>query len=281
MKKEPIITARSIFHRYRTPTGWEPVIEELNLEIYRGEFLAILGASGVGKSTLIKICAGLLQPTSGVVLFHRDGDGGSSLEATQAVAQGLIGVLPQSEAVKQRQIGMLLQHPILAPWRTVLGNALLPLEIAAMYTPTSRARVENLLLKVGFDEKDFTKFPHQLSGGMQQRLALVMVLSYAPKVLFLDEPLGALDAVTRRQMHQLLLSLWEEERDKTIVFVTHDVHEAILLACRLLILPRKPFGDPLEIQVPFDRPRNFELIYDSRFKELSERIFAVMSGAKS
>lgn len=274
----PIIKASAVWHQYQTRNGFELVIDGLDLEIFKGEFLAVLGPSGVGKSTLIKICSGLLRPTKGDVLFYGN---------VHSLAENLSGnssvPIPVADAVKQHTIGTLFQRPVLASWRTVLGNALLPLEVVAPHDPHKIQKVKELLFSVGFAEEDFTKFPHQLSGGMQQRLALVMLLSYSPEVLFLDEPFGALDAITRRQMHKLVLYLWERSRIKTVVFVTHDVHEAVFLADRVLVLPQKPVSVVEYLPVPISRPRSFDFIYDGQFKKIAEQAFAIMNhrGAKT
>jgi NitT/TauT family transport system ATP-binding protein len=257
-----VISVKSIHHWYLTKNGVEHIIDGLDLEIRRGEILAILGSSGLGKSTLIKICSGLLRPTMGEVLFYC----------------GRGKRYPIAEAVMQHQVGILFQRPVLLPWKTVLENAVLPLQIIDPHYIAVR-KVKELLSAVALDEQDLGKFPHQLSGGMQQRLALAMVLSYDPAVLFLDEPFGSLDAVTRRQMYNLVLSMWEQSRDRTIVFVTHDFHEAVFLADRALILAQKPIANTNVhiLNIPIERPRSFDLIYESQFRELAEQAFAIMS----
>jgi NitT/TauT family transport system ATP-binding protein len=273
------IAAKGIVHQYKTRDRVEVVIDGIDLDIFRGEFVAILGPSGVGKSTLVRILSGLLRPTMGEVYFYENENPEIPfVPVKEAMQRNKMSLLPQvKEAVRQNKIGILFQHPVLVPWRNVLSNALLPLEVIGFKDPNKVQKVKELLFRVGFREEDFKKYPHQLSGGMQQRLALVMLLSYNPEVLFLDEPFGALDAVTRRQMHKLVLSLWEQNREKTFVFVTHDVHEAVFLADRVLIMPHKPVSEIHCLCVPVGRPRDFDLIYDGQFKEIAEQAFAIMN----
>lgn len=235
----------------------EVVINGISLMINRGDFIAILGVSGIGKSTVLKILSGLLTPTKGEVIYS-----GISVK----------------KALNELMFGCVFQHPVLAGWRNVLENVLLPLEITKPKEQLNVERAYNLLKAVGL-ENDLHKYPRELSGGMQQRLSLAMTLSYNPEVLFLDEAFGSLDAITRRKLQSLLLNIWGElHRSKTVVFVTHDVSEACFMADRIFILRKKPVSDIEELIVPFPRPRDFSLLYSSEFKEIAEEAYNKMSG---
>jgi len=209
-------------------------IDEIDLKIKNKEFATILGPSGCGKSTLLRIVAGLIKPSRGVVRL--DGE----------VISG-----PGQDR------GMVFQSYTLFPWLTVRENVQFGLEISG--TPKTKLKevAQEFVEKVGLKGFERT-YPKGLSGGMKQRVAIARALANNPAILLLDEPFGALDAQTRALMQELLTQVWEELH-KTILFVTHDVEEAIFLSDRVFIMTARPGKIKAEINIPLDRPRNYEL----------------------
>src|SRR4029078_12066654 len=215
---------------FTTPGGIFRALEPIDLEIETGRFVSLVGPSGCGKSTLFNVTAGLLQPTEGRVLI--DGED----------ATGTIG-----------RVGYMLQKDLLLPWRTVLDNVILGMEIQGMPLREARERALPLLQKyglAGFEDL----YPNSLSGGMRQRAALWRTLLFATDVILLDEPFGALDAQTKAQMQEWLMQLWSDFK-KTVVFITHDVEEAIYLSDEIHVMGTRP-GRILEsIPIALPRPR--------------------------
>jgi len=215
---------------FTTPGGVFRAVEPLTLEIESGRFISLVGPSGCGKSTLFNIIAGLLQPTEGRVLI--DGED----------ATGTIG-----------RVGYMLQKDLLLPWRTVLDNVILGMEIQGVPLRDARERALPLLKKYGLAGFEYL-YPNSLSGGMRQRAALLRTLLFDTDVILLDEPFGALDAQTKLQMQEWLMQLWSDFK-KTVVFVTHDVDEAIYLSDEIHVMGTRP-GRILEsIPVVLPRPR--------------------------
>ena len=207
------------------------VIERLNLWVEEGEFLAIVGPSGCGKSTLLRIMSGLIRPSEGTVLIDN---------------VAVSGPNPRHNLV--------FQEHALYPWRTVFDNIALGLEIQNRSADQIMDKVTRLLAVVGLESFAFY-YPHQLSGGMRQRAALARVLAVDPDVLFLDEPFGALDAMTRLVLQDELLRLWLDSR-KTVVLVTHDVEEALFLADRVIVMSALPGRVREVFNVRESRPRD-------------------------
>ena len=208
--------------------GGVRALEEIDIDVRENEFLVIVGPSGCGKSTLLKLMVGLLRPSAGNVL-HR----GSPVVDTL------------------QDVGMVYQDPLLLPWRSVLDNILLPVEILRWdrktYLPIAEEIIDTVGL-TGFADKT----PRQLSGGMQQRVALCRALITDPSLLLMDEPFAALDALTRDEMARELARLWEQRR-KTVVFVTHSIAEAVLLGDRVIVMSPRP--GRIERDIPIDLPR--------------------------
>lgn len=224
-------------------------LQGMSVAVSEGEFLAIVGPSGCGKSTLLRLMGGLLQPISGEVRFR-----GQRLTAPR------------------REIGIVFQRANLMPWRTVLGNIILPLEVAGVPQAEMLERAQALVGLVGLD--GFADaFPHQLSGGMQQRVALARALVHEPGVLLLDEPFGSLDALTRERMNAELLRIWALNRP-TVAMVTHSINEATLLADRVLVMAPRPGRVRAEFAVPLKRPRQMALTSDPEFLQLTRAIRA-------
>jgi len=229
------------------PSGPVAALHDINLTVDDGSFVAIVGPSGCGKSTLLNIIAGLEQPSAGSVFL----DG-----------QPVVNRLGRTAYMHQRDL--------LLPWRTVLGNAALGLEAAGMPKPEAIERARELLPRFGLDE--FAEsYPAVLSGGMRQRVAFLRTVLTDKPILLLDEPFGALDALTRTSMQEWLLGLWDELR-RTILFITHDVEEALLLSDRVAVMSGRP-GHFLQIvDVPLPRPRYYEMISRPEFVTLKAEI---------
>ena len=218
-------------------------LSAMDLSIREGEFVALLGPSGCGKSTILHLVAGLDEPSTGAVFV----DG-----------------LPPAQLQAKQQLGIAFQEHALLPWRTVEGNLELPFQIAGR--EPDRKQIADLIELVGL--KGFeTARPSQLSGGMRQRVSIARALCLSPKLLLLDEPFGALDAVTRRFMNLELQRIWQEKQITTIL-VTHTVEEAIFLADRVLVMSGRPGRVIRELRVPFARPRSVETMRREEFHHL-------------
>ncbi len=244
-----------VSHAYERP-GKDPVpvLKDLSLSVPAdedGEFLAILGPSGCGKSTMLKMIAGLLQPASGSVSI-----GGK-------VVQG-----PDSNTVTVQQAYTCL------PWRSVLGNVTFGLEIEGKSSREAREIAEKYIEMVELGDR-MHAMPNELSGGMQQRVAIARALALRRPVLVMDEPFGALDAQTRAEMQRLIVELWQREKS-LIVFVTHDIVEALLLADRIIGLSARPASIVLDTRVAFDRPRTLEVQSQPNFKQLHQAILSLL-----
>ena len=223
------------------------VLDDIQLTVGEGEFVSIIGPSGCGKSTLLNIVAGLDSPDSGTVTVG--GDQGVS-------ALGRVGYMQQKD--------------LLLPWRTVLDNAILGLELHGV--PRRQARTRALELTEFFGLKGFeNQYPYALSGGMKQRAAFLRTMLMDQEIVLLDEPFGALDALTRVQMQEWLLELWDSLR-KTIVLITHDMDEAILLSDRVYVLSQRPGRVTLVLDVDLPRPRSYEQVTEPQFARLKSRL---------
>ncbi|MDQ0610882.1 NitT/TauT family transport system ATP-binding protein [Variovorax sp. W1I1] len=220
------------------------ILRDLDLSVREGEFVTVMGSSGAGKSTLLNLVAQTLQPSAGQIAFRGEVVGGADMPPNPG---------------SSRQIGYVTQDDNLLPWRTVWDNVMFPLALAGKPSPSDVDRVRRLIDQVGLSQ--WTKhYPHQLSGGMRKRASLARTLAYNPPVVLMDEPFGALDAETRAQLQSDLLELWASER-KTILFVTHDINEAIALGDRIIVLSGSPGRVVLERRIDIDRPRDPELIF--------------------
>jgi len=225
-------------------------VEAIDLQVRRGEFIAIVGPSGCGKSTFMKLATGLKMPSRGSI--HIDG-------------QPVTGPLKIS--------GMAFQAPSLLPWRTTVDNVLLPLEIVEPYRsqfkakrPEFEARARKLLQKVGLAGYE-DKFPWQLSGGMQQRASICRALIHEPKMLLLDEPFGALDAFTREDLWCILRDLWTEQQFN-VILVTHDLRESVFLADTVYVMSKSPGRFVVKKSIDLPRPRDLELTYTPAFTDI-------------
>jgi len=218
----------------KTYAGGVEAVREARFRVAPGEFLSLLGPSGCGKSTLLMMIAGLLAPSRG------------SIRVDGAEVQG-----------PRRDVGIVFQSPVLLPWRTVLDNVLLPVEMLRLRRTDYERRARDLLSMAKVD--DFAaKLPHELSGGMKQRVAICRALVHDPALLLMDEPFNALDAMTRDQMGLELLRIWDGHK-KTVVFVTHSIREAVFLSDRVLVMTPRPATIGFETDVKLPRPRTMDM----------------------
>ncbi len=224
-----------------------PALDGISLRVPQGEFTAIVGPSGSGKSTLLKIIAGLIPPSDGEIRIHNE-----PVRAPSA------------------RVGLVFQTPVLLPWRTVLENTLLPLEISGRITPDTVTQARDLLELVGLAGYE-SRYPFELSWGMQQRVAFTRALIVRPEVLLLDEPFAALDAITREEMNVELLRIWHETGG-SVLLVTHSITEAVFLADRVVVLSGRPARVVGGHAVPFGRPRDLGLMSTAEFAELSGHV---------
>jgi NitT/TauT family transport system ATP-binding protein len=260
MTDRPLIEIDDVGMVYEADSGPVEALRGISLEIARGEFVALVGPSGCGKSTLLRVIAGLRPVTSGRIVV----DG-----------------VPVRGPVSR--VGMVFQSAVLLKWRSVLDNVLLPAELSGFNPARDRERALELLQLVGLG--DFAaKRPSELSGGMQQRASLCRALLLDPPILLMDEPFGALDAMTRDEMNLELLRIWGESRDaasgerKTILFVTHSIPEAVFLADRVVVMSPRPGRVAGIHEVAIERPRSMQTRVSPAFGALSLQIYAELSG---
>jgi NitT/TauT family transport system ATP-binding protein len=243
-----VIRLDRVAKTYRTRRGdLVHALEDISLEIGDRELVTLVGASGCGKSTLLKLVAGLTPATRGSIR---------------------IGAAEVREPFPD--VGFVFQQPVLLPWRSVLDNVLFSVEMLGLEPRQYRKQAGDLLELTGLAGFE-TKYPRELSGGMQQRVAICRALLPDPSLLLMDEPFGALDAMTREEMSLELLRIWDERR-KTILFVTHSIPEAILLADRVVVMTPRPGRIARILPVDLPRPRTMELEFDPRFKAASDAV---------
>ena len=237
---------------YNTSSQCIDVLQDISLQVERGEFAAVIGPSGCGKSTLFKLIGGLLIPTAGEIW----------LEGKEITGRtGHVSYVPQQNT--------------LFPWRTVESNAALALEVAGVPKQKALAEARTWLPRLGLGGYE-QAYPETLSGGMQQRVSFLRALLSPQELMCLDEPFGALDALTRSEMQQWLLDIWEEHR-RTVLLVTHSIEEALLLADRVYVLSSKPARVLTEIEVPFARPRTAATVTLPQFVALRQRVHSMLA----
>jgi NitT/TauT family transport system ATP-binding protein len=246
------LAADNLIMNYDAPGGGTLLaLGPISFEISPGQFVCLVGPSGCGKSTLIRVFAGLHRPSRGTATL-----GG----------EPVTGPSPR--------VGLMFQQANLMPWRTVLDNVALPLELAGM-PKDQRYETANRLLTM-LDLVEFERaYPGELSGGMAQRAALGRVLVQQPDVLLLDEPFGALDALTRERVSADMLRVWAQQR-QTVLMVTHDIREAVFLADRVLVLSRRPGRITADIRVSLPRPRTLEQTYEPEFAQTAREVRAAI-----
>ena len=249
MSNQTIISAKNLNLTFETNDGPVHALQDINLDINKGEFVSFIGPSGCGKTTFLRVMADLEKPTSGMITVN--------------------GVSPE-EARKSRAYGYVFQAAGLYPWRTIARNIALPLEIMGYSKEEQAQRIQSVLELVeltGFEKK----FPWQLSGGMQQRASIARALAFDADILLMDEPFGALDEIVRDHLNEQLLELWAKTH-KTIAFVTHSIPEAVYLSTKIVVMSPRPgrIADVIESTLPVDRPLS---IRDSaEFIEIANRV---------
>ena len=243
----PAIALRDLSKTYETRDGSLHALDGVTFEVMDGEFVTIVGRSGCGKSTILKIVAGLLLKTSG------------SVRVNDSEVTGPL-----------RDVGFVFQAPTLLRWRSVLDNVLLPAEFLGMEMTEARRRARELLDLVGLHGFE-QRFPRELSGGMQQRVAISRALIHDPRLLLLDEPFGALDALTREEMNLELLRIWSEKR-KTSLLITHSIAEAVFLADRVIVMTPRPGRVAEVVRVDLPRPRAAAVRLTPEFAAMVRRI---------
>jgi NitT/TauT family transport system ATP-binding protein len=247
-----MIAVHQLSLRYGRGAASVVALRDISFAIAGGEFVVVVGPSGCGKSTLLKILAGLLAPTEGTADLK---------------GQRITG--------PRRDIGVVFQTPVLFPWRTVLGNVMLPADVQRLDRKAMEGRALELLRQVGLGGFE-RRYPRELSGGMQQRVGIVRALLHDPAVLLMDEPFSALDAMTRESMNVELQRIWLLRRT-TVLFITHSVGEAVFLADRVIVLTARPgtIGDQFAVDLP--RPRTLDVMNTERFGHHVRRIRSALS----
>jgi NitT/TauT family transport system ATP-binding protein len=243
------ISVAGVSLRYAARGASLAALENISFDVAEQEFVAVVGPSGCGKSTLLKILAGLLPPTGG-----------------EARLRGALIAGPR------RDIGVVFQAPVLFPWRTVLDNVLLPVDVQGLPRDHHRRVALDLLALVGLEGFE-GRYPWELSGGMQQRVSIIRALIHDPAMLLMDEPFGALDAMTRELMNLELQRIWLE-RQKTVLFITHSIPEAVFLADRVLVMTPRPGSLTDDVRVRLPRPRALDAISTPEFGGYVARIRA-------
>ncbi|MFC1920843.1 ABC transporter ATP-binding protein [Chloroflexota bacterium] len=236
----PRIELRNVSKRFIGVDHSISALEDVSFQVMPGEFVTIIGASGSGKSTLFNLCVGLLEPDTGEILID--------------------GKIPNN---RLGMVGYMPQRDLLLPWRSVLDNILIPMEIQKIPYAKSRQEALQMLSRFGMD-KFGNEYPSALSGGMRQRVALLRTWLTGRSTLLLDEPFGALDALTRKELQNWLLKVWQEF-ERTAIFITHDVEEAVYLADRVIVLTAQPGKIKCELKINLPRPRHKQMISGTEF----------------
>ncbi|MFA4914036.1 MAG: ABC transporter ATP-binding protein [Burkholderiaceae bacterium] len=242
-----MLHAQDVSVTYKTRKGVIEALSQVSISVADGEFVTLLGPSGCGKSTLLKLAAGLLRPSTGHIC-----------------------VAGQRTEQPSREIGVAFQKPTLLPWRTVLDNVLLPSETVGQKTPAAIERAHALLDLVGL--ADFAEnYPNELSGGMQQRVGLARMLQRDPKLLLMDEPFAALDAMTRETLTLELQRIWMRDQ-KSVLFITHSIPEAVLLSDRVLVMSARPGRIVEDFRVDIARPRSLDTLTEPAFVQATRHL---------
>ena len=252
MSEEPFIRLDGVKKIFRARRQEFLAVSDATFDVNEGELVSLVGPSGCGKTTLLKIIAGLFTYEGGTVQI---GGAGSDFDPA-------------------RDVGMVFQQPLLLKWRRVIENVMLPAEILGLPLREARERAMDLLVMVGLEGHE-TKYPYELSGGMQQRAAIARSLVHDPKLILMDEPFGALDALTRERMNLELLRIWDQSR-KTILFVTHGIAEAVFLGTKVVVLTAGParMADRIDIDLP--QPRTLDMKTHERFGTYTRRIYHLL-----
>ena len=237
----PLLQASNVTKVYQTREGATiSALSEVSLSLADGEFVSVVGPSGCGKSTLMKLIGGILAPSTGEIVYRG-----------------------QTVKRPQRGMGIVFQTPVLLPWLNVFENVLFPIRILRTDVKAAAERAHGLLTLVGLEGFD-KKYPSELSGGMQQRVGIARSLIHDPSLLLMDEPFGALDALTRERMSSEVQKIWLANK-KTVFFITHSILESVFLSDRVFVMSARPGRIMREILIPFKRPRGFSLTTKREF----------------
>jgi NitT/TauT family transport system ATP-binding protein len=253
---KPLVSVTNVQKTYFTRQASVQAVASASVDVARGEFVSLLGPSGCGKSTLLMMIAGLEQPTGGSISL-----GGSEVKEPR------------------RDIGIIFQDATLLPWKSALDNVLFPVRILKLPIEPYRRRARELLAMVGLSDFE-NKKPSQLSGGMRQRVAICRALIHDPDILLMDEPFSALDAITRDQMNVALSEILETYK-KTVIFVTHSIREAAFLSDRVVVMGGRPSTVVLDMKMPFERPRRFEIEETAEFVSVCRKLRLTIEEAHS
>ena len=243
MTTKPTLSVRNLSVAYPDNNGGLHALDSISFDVRPREFVCFLGPSGSGKTTFLRVLAGILQPTSGSVsfMYHH-----------------------------QQKIGMVFQQANLMPWRTVMQNIMLPLELEGSGDIKAQNKAREMIKLVGL--KGFEdSYPRDLSGGMAQRVAIARALIHDPDLLLLDEPFASLDALTRERMWTELSNIWQAKQ-KTVIMVTHSINESLFLADRVLVLTQRPGKIKMDVEVDLPRPRTDDIRYTSHFGKLAKKL---------
>ncbi len=239
--KNILLSIKDLRKVYKTRDGELEAIGKVSFDVKEKEFVSIVGPSGCGKSTLLRIVAGLLEKTEGEIIVDK------------------------TRFNPDKEVGFVFQKALLLDWRKVLDNVLLPIEILKLDKKKYRERAMQLIEMVGL--KGFEdRYPNELSGGMQQRVSIARALIHDPKLILMDEPFGALDAITREKMNLELLRIWSES-GKTVLFITHEISEAVFLSDRVIVLSARPSRQVGAFEIDLPRPRAIELKTTPEFNQ--------------
>ncbi len=251
---EPVISLQNVILTYASRGQAVKALENVEITASSGEFVSVVGPSGCGKSTLLKIISGLLPPTSGTVLVN---------------GKPIKGPPPS--------IGIVFQSPLLMPWRNILDNVLVQIDMRNLRKADYRDKARSLLKMVGLSSFQ-EAYPFQLSGGMQQRVGICRALVHSPQLLIMDEPFGALDAMTREQMMVELQNIWMDQKT-TILFITHSLSEAIFLSDRVLVMGPRPGKVVGEFKIDIPRPRRIQDERSPMFADYADRVRACLEAS--
>ena len=245
----PRLSIENLTVTYASARGPLTALRELSLDVANGEFVAVLGPSGCGKSTLLNIASGLLAPS-----------------------KGRVAIRGEAVSAPRRDVGIVFQQPTLLPWKTVLQNVLVPMQAmgqpVAEHVPRARELIRLVRLE-GFENH----YPHELSGGMQQRVGIARGFMHDPQLLLMDEPFAALDAMTREHMTDELQAMWMQS-GKSVLFITHSIPEAVYLADRVVVLSARPGTVVDVVDVPLARPRRLDTLGSPAFNDICSRLRA-------
>ncbi len=254
---EPVITVSDVGKTYAAARAPVVALSGISLAMREGEFVSIVGPSGCGKSTLLQILAGLIEGSEGTVLVD-----------------GVPVTAPMPE-----KIAVVFQEATLLPWKSAVANVSFPLELRGTPSAEATARAQVMLELVGLG--DFAnRYPHELSGGMRQRVSIARGLVQDPRIILMDEPFGALDEQTRTKMGHELLDIWQRT-NKTILFITHSLTEALFLSDRVLVMSHRPGRILEEIKVELPRPRDYDIIGSEAFGRYRNRIWQLIAGSET